>query len=89
MQKPDLYTIEQQSNGVWAVIYKPEDAVHCYVPARDGHPIEDAKRRAAMTADIMNATVDMCSGDILDLLDSYEKAHDRRYHADWRDEVDA
>lgn len=40
---PDLYGVEQQSEGMWAVVYTPEDTVHCYVPARDGQPPEDAE----------------------------------------------
>jgi len=87
--KPDLYHVEQQSEGVWAVIYAPEDAVHCYVPSRDGHPVKDAEERARITADILNATVDMCSGDIRQLLDAYETAHGRQHHADWRDGGDS
>jgi hypothetical protein len=85
-EKPTLYDVEQQSEGVWAVIYTPEDTVHCYVPAREDCPPEDAEQRARMTADIMNGTVDMCSLDVRDLLEGYEDAYGHRHHADWRSE---
>jgi len=85
---PDLYTTEQQSEGVWAVIYTPEDRVHCYVPTRGDCGVEDARQRAEFTADILNATVYMCSSDIRDLLDAYEAHHGRRHHADWRGDPD-
>lgn len=84
-EKPDLYGVEQQSEILWAVIYKPQDCVHCYVPTREDCPPEDAKQRALMTADILNGTRDMCSLDVRDLLEGYEEAYGHRHHADWRD----
>lgn len=83
---PDLYGIEQQGPRTWAVTYEPDDTPACVVEAREGEPDEDAKSRAAVIANIMNATVDMSSHDIRDLLEAYELLCGHRHHADWRSE---
>lgn len=85
---PDLYRVERQDERAWAVIYTPEgkdDEILCYVLARDGQDRSDAKGRAMMIADVMNATRDMVSFDIRDLLEAYEEQHGFRHHSDWRD----
>jgi len=81
---PDLYDIEQQGPREWAVTYEPDDTPACFVTARPGEPAEDAKQRAGIIADIMNATVDMCSHDIRDLLDTHIEHYGKAYHADPR-----
>lgn len=86
---PNLYRIEKQGERTWAVIYTPGDDPACFVVAREGEPPEDAEQRAGIIADVMNATVDMCSHDIRDLLRAYEAHHGRRHHADWRSEDSA
>jgi len=82
---PNLYDIEQQGPREWAVTYEPDEAPLCLVTARPGEPPEDAEHRAAVVADTMNATIDMSSHDIRELLDGYQQAHGSRHHADWRD----
>jgi len=85
---PDLYKIEKVSERTCAVVYKPEDRILCYVPAREDCPNIDARYQASMIADAMNATVDMCSIDIAELLESFEAYNGYRYHSDWRPQND-
>lgn len=86
---PALYYPEQQAPNTWAVIYRPDDTPFAFIVARDGEPEEDAEQRAYMLANVMNATVDMSSGDIRDLLKAYEQQHGKRHHADWRSDSEA
>lgn len=86
---PNTYGIRQMGTREWAVTYEPEEKPLCYVPARPNQPPEDAKHRAAVIADIMNATVDMSSLDIRELLSAYEEVYSSRHHADWRGDTNA
>lgn len=84
---PDLYHVEKRSETTFEVVYSPNekpDETLCIVPPRDGQGPPDAKRRAMIIADVLNATRDMVSFDIRDLLEAYEEHHGFRHHADWR-----
>jgi len=85
---PNLYATKKHDGQSWAVVYMPQgkdDEILCVVEPREDQPAEDAHYRASTIANVLNATVDMCSHDIRVLLEAYEQLHGHPHHSDWRD----
>jgi hypothetical protein len=85
---PQAYSAERVNDRCWLVTHGPDDEPFAFIIARDGQPKKDAKWRARILARVMNATRDMSTSDIRELLEAYEQHHGQRHDADWRGEAD-
>jgi len=85
---PQAYDAERVNDRCWLVTHGADDEPFAFVIARDEQPDRDSEFRAKLLARVMNATRDMGASAIRELLDAYEKHHEHRHHADWRDETD-